>query len=317
MKVIVNSDILYSQNVVQDKLPLSISNLANACLQNASTLVLPRTAYLEFKRNQSENADKLKQAIKAAYKTLSHYQIPFTEINPDEKVIIGDLAELISKSGAGVEIVEPTMDDFRDAHERACLHASPCVPGAKSDEMRDLVIWAISLRIAKGDGGAILLSRDEVHTHQRGDAEADASKLLRFKSVDDVLDYFALETPAAKMLKNIFASIWTEFGNLGIQVNQEATILSIKDASYVAGETGIKTARGLLKGKTKDGKTFQAKVKIEFVNGSAKEIEVQEAKIESDVLFSDPRKRVVDIPVSGIEFDNMEALNELKKILEK
>ena len=54
--------------------------------------------------------------------------------------------------------------------------------------MRDLIIWTIALRLAKTGGGAILISRDEVHAHQRGSVEADAAKLHRAKTCDEALD---------------------------------------------------------------------------------------------------------------------------------
>ena len=41
--------------------------------------------------------------------------------------------------------------------------------------------------LAKEGGGAILISRDEVHAHQRGSAEADAAKLHRAKTFDEAL----------------------------------------------------------------------------------------------------------------------------------
>jgi hypothetical protein len=72
-------------------------------------------------------------------------------------------------TGVQLEVENPKLEDYRNAERRACLHLSPQPPETKSDEMRDLVIWEVALRVAKRDGKAILVSRDHVHSDERGD----------------------------------------------------------------------------------------------------------------------------------------------------
>jgi hypothetical protein len=87
-------------------------------------------------------------------------------------------------TGVQLEVENPKLEDYRNAERRACLHLSPQPPETKSDEMRDLVIWKVALRVAKRDGKAILVSRDHVHSDERGEA-AEACGLLRVQSLDD------------------------------------------------------------------------------------------------------------------------------------
>jgi hypothetical protein len=79
--------------------------------------------------------------VEHAYEVLRRAGVPFEEREAAKLFIVPDIAELFRASGAKVEIEDPTLDDFNDAHRRACLHLSPQPEETKSDEMRDLVIW--------------------------------------------------------------------------------------------------------------------------------------------------------------------------------
>ena len=73
--------------------------------------------------------------------------------------------------------------------------------------MRDLVIWMVALRVARRDGGAILVSRDEVHTEERGDEEARSAGLLRARSWDEALEQLGRESPAGALARQLLEAV--------------------------------------------------------------------------------------------------------------
>lgn len=141
--------------------------------------MLPRTTLLEHEHNQEKLQQGVIANIGAAIKLLTYHGVALPEINARELVppMISFLH--LRATGVQLEVENPKLEDYRN-----CLHLSPQPPETKSDEMRDLVIWEVALRVAKRDGKAILVSRDHVHSDERGEA-AEACGLLRVQSLDD------------------------------------------------------------------------------------------------------------------------------------
>ena len=79
--------------------------------------------------------------------------------------------------------------------------------------MIDLVIWEISLRIAKENNGAILMSGDEVHIHYRGDKEASKYGLIRCNSFERAYESLSIETVSAQRIKELIDKAWNEVIN--------------------------------------------------------------------------------------------------------
>jgi hypothetical protein len=140
VKVLLNSDITYSQRLVA-KLPQQLVALAEACKERAFEITLPLTTVLEFERQQLVIATHAREALGAAAANLDSNGIQHDAINLDHLIKTRSLSDLFAETGVKVEVISPTIDDFNDAHRRASLHLSPQIPNDKGeDEMRDLVI---------------------------------------------------------------------------------------------------------------------------------------------------------------------------------
>ena len=118
------------------------------------------------------------------------------------------------------------------------MHLCPQAPDTKSDEMRDLIIWAVALRLAKHDSGAILVSRDEVHAHERGSAEANAAKLHRAKTFDEALDLLGSVSPAATLARSVLGTISNELRSAGLPLPQEVPAGRFSSLLFAADEDG-------------------------------------------------------------------------------
>src|SRR2546421_10451680 len=117
-------------------------------------------------------------------------------------------------------------------NRRACLHLAPHPPDTESDEMRDFVIWAIALRLARVDT-SILLSRDKLHTHVRGEEEARAAGLLRAKDVDEGLELLGVESPTAKLVRSILEPIWSDIRDERLPLPEMFQLRRVEEAAFI------------------------------------------------------------------------------------
>ncbi len=242
MKVLLNSDVAYSQGLRSD-LTKQLAALAEACKERGFEIVLPLTTVLEFERQQLAVAIQERTVLMDAAGTLDRLGIAHDAVNAEKVIQPRSLDALFREAGVKVEVIPPTLEDFNDAHRRACLHLSPQPVGDKGeDEMRDLVIWSIALRVAKTHGGALLVSRDKIHTGDLGREEADALKLSVVPSVDEALRFFKIETPDAKLFIQMLGPVWSQLPGLGLAVPAKMSVLDVRHARFVKGAGGLASA---------------------------------------------------------------------------
>ncbi len=315
MKVVVNSDILFTQKLITARLPLHLEKLATECARVDAVIVLPRTALFEVERRQRQLMEGEIAAVERAFTTLRSAGVGFEEKESAKLFALPDLAELFRSIGARVAVEEPLLEDYNDAHRRACLHLPPHPPDTKSDEMRDLVIWVMALRLAQ-DGGAILLSRDEVHTHDRGDEEADEVGLRRATDVDEALEFLGVESPALKLVRLMLEPIWNDLRSPELPLTEEFRLRKVKDAAFVRGYAGIDKATFKIETSASTGGTLRAEVEItrgeEITSIAFREISIDGQPLGSgkvDILIN----RQVPLPSSDID----EPLAELRDIIGK
>lgn len=262
MLVIFNSDILYSQSLLTSLTPV-VQRLVDACRDRGHAIVIPETTKLEFDREQDDLVSAARSDLENAYDTLTRFGISHERQDPVEVVLASDLLGLITSSGASAELVEPTCEDLREAHYRAALHLPPHPAGnTKSDEMRDLVIWMIAVRLAREQSGALLVSRDNVHTKNRGDAEAGEVGLTRVKSIDDALEFLDVQTPAGQLFRRLMEPAWSLLANEGLPVAAKPTVLSVAGPTFEQGTTGLASASCRIKVTTETGQTLRGRVDI-------------------------------------------------------
>jgi hypothetical protein len=290
VKVLLNSDIAYSQRL-QSELPRQLSALANACQERNFEINLPLTTVLEFERQQLAIAKGEREALTNAGATLDQYRIPHEDFKVDELIRTRKLDDLFRNSGVKVQVISPTIEDFNDAHRRASLHLSPQAPNHKGeDEMRDLVIWAISLRVAKQYGGAVLISKDKIHTGELGREEAKAAKLSVVPSVDDALRFFKIETPDAKLFIELLTPVWKELPGQGLAVPAELSVVDVRNARFVRGPRGASFALAAVHVRLESGAEKAVVVQLRTPTEGPSEVHVFDAgeiaSVEASALTS-------------------------------
>src|SRR5262249_18263042 len=118
MRILINSDILYSDRLT--KLPRQLQKFAEECAKTGAIIVLTRTTLLEVERHQKDLMNKAIAELESAYELLRNVGVQVQERSAAELFTLPDIAELFRQSGAKVEIEDPTLEDFNDAHRRAC-----------------------------------------------------------------------------------------------------------------------------------------------------------------------------------------------------
>lgn len=315
MKIIINSDILYHTYLIKDDLSKKLQELFRECNKKGYKVVIPLTTLLEFDCKQSEFVETETSELEKAFRLLTKFNISFTRVEPSEVIKNPELIELIEGIGVEVIVENPTKDDLLEAHKRACLHNPPHPPGIKSDEMRDLVIWMIALRIASQDGKALLISRDIVHVHSRGDKEANSVGLIRLKSVEEALEYFDVETPSGILIRKLITPIWEDLLESDLPLGKEISIIGVSQSRFIQGIGSISNAFSLIKLRTVDGKTLKAKVEITIDSNIIKEVKLSEITI-LDNPWKKPHLTLNPGKTFETEQDDFkERIDSLKKIL--
>lgn len=260
------------------------------------------------------NYEKSIADVEQAYETLRNVGLQFEERNAAELFSLPDLVELFRNCGAKVEIEEPTLDDFNDANRRACLHLPPHPPDTKSDEMRDLVIWATALRLAARDGGAILLSRDELHNHVRGTDEATEVKLVRMSNVDDLLELLGVESPAGKLARSLLEPIWNDLRTAELPLLPELNLRKVDSAVFRSGEAGIEEADFDFATNTENSGTLETHIEIAITGDKITEARLREITLDGEpwregTLTISPNKPV-SAQLSRVD-ERLDALREV------
>lgn len=315
MKIILNSDILRDERLIIDKLPKRLQALFRACAKRGHSIVIPSTTLLECNRHQSQLVGETISQLENAYSLLDRFKIPHTRFEPSKVIKEPDLVGLIHNLGVEVVVEEPTIEDFQEAHKRACLHALPHPGDAKSDEMRDLLIWMIALRLALQDGGALLISRDRVHVNPRGDDEAIQARLVRVASIEEALEYFDVATPAGSLIEQLLQPVWNDLINAGLPVTRPMSLTGISQCRFVQGVRGPSFASCILKAKATGGETLQAATEIHADDGLISQVIVSDILVESEP-FEERQITVTPNKEFRIEHDDYaERLGALKAIL--
>jgi hypothetical protein len=238
MRIILNSDVLFSTRLLTAGLPKHIEGFCQKAAEFGAILALPRTVILENQRQQQKLYEEATAKLETAATLLTEWGVRVTTFNPADMIRRVDVLSALRATAIKVEVHDPTLEDYRDAEQRASLHLSPQAPDTKSDEMRDLIIWTVALRLAKHDNGAILVSRDEVHAHERGSAEANAAKLHRAKTFDEALDLLGSVSPAATLARSVLGTIWNDLRSAGLPLPQEVPAGRFSSLLFAADEDG-------------------------------------------------------------------------------
>ena len=180
-------------------------------------------------------------------------------------------------------MISPTLEDYNDAHRRACLHLSPQPArnhGDKTDtedEMRDLVIWSVSIRIAREQGAALLVSRDKIHTGPLGRDEAESVRLSILPTVEDALRFFQIETPDAKLFIEMVTPAWNQLPALGLAVPPEVSVLDIRNARFVRGPSGPSFGIALVRVRLESGEQKSVVIQLHAEPGADSAVHVFES----------------------------------------
>ena len=178
--------------------------------------------------------------------------------------------------------------------------------------MRDLVIWAISLRAAMEDSHALLVSKDTVHTHGRGDAEAANANLARVNSLDAALEYLDVKTTAGEQLDTMISPSWSRVRDAGLPVGEAPMLLSVRDVQFVQGWGGPSAASGSIKVRGQEGKIITALVDIDVSTKSDSRLSLSNIQVDGNNM---PNIVVpADYEPTDIE-DDTERLRALRALL--
>jgi hypothetical protein len=312
MKILFNSDLLFATSLIKDKLPRQVLDFLLECHSKGHEIVIPLTTLLEFNKKQKEFVDKEITDLANARTKLTDYGINVEEFRSSDLVKPPDLIQLIRATDISCTLEEPTKNDYDNAHRKACLRENPHPPDTKSDEMRDLVIWEISLRIAKENNGAILMSRDEVHTHHRGDKEACECELIRCNSIERAYESLSVETVSAQKIKELIAKVWNEIINSTLPISDGDQVVSIRNPIFIDTKSGTTIVNCNVNFQSGDGKKIASSLSIQFTDSQPLVLEFKDI-ISDKSSFEDFTLKFDKSVISDSDLNAR--LNDLKELM--
>lgn len=238
MHIILNSDVLHPTLPPWMGLSDHVERFCREAAAMGAILVIPRTTLLENERQWAKlRSDELREIDRAVGK-LRSWGVEIPTFDASTVVPFVDFVEQLQKTGVRVLVEGASLDEYREAERRACLHLPPQAADKRDDEMRDIIIWLIALRLAKQQGSAILVSRDNVHSGERGRREADEVGLKRADDFDKALDMMGLESPSAKLARSILEILWNELRGAGLPLTDVLSIKRVRDAKFLSDSAG-------------------------------------------------------------------------------
>jgi hypothetical protein len=278
--------------------------------------VLPRTVVLEDERHQQELREQAIKRIEGAADLLRRHGIVIAEHNPAELIPPTALLTALESTGIRVETEEPTLDEYRDAERRASLHLPPQSPDKKSDEMRDLTIWAVALRVARRDGSAMLVSRDEVHSGTLGSIEAESARLLLASSFDEALDLLGRLSPEAELAESVLKVVWDALKKDGLPLPDEIPRRAVSQVHFVADQDGHANTSLLLELPTEAG-GIRANVRVFQIETATVQADVTDIRAGGTQWRSGSSSVKVNGELPRVTRPMDERMSELKNILKE
>lgn len=327
MLIVVNSDVLYTNAFMHTQMHQNWRRFADGCKNVGAELVFPKTSLYEIELRQQELYDLEVQRITDAGKLLAKYDSTLKLRPATEQVKVTDVVSAFVAEGVKVQVELPTLDDFRDAELRAAKHLPPAPPRKsptqtgdveQSDEMRDLVIWSVACRLAKQGGGALLLSRDDVHSGKLGRKEAEECGLLRASDFDEALGMLGAETAAGQLAKQFLAKAWDKLKEAGVALPQDFAVRTVADPTYIRSTRAIKSAAFRFGVEVDGGKmlTSQAYISQNDSDQRLYDIQLVDTKIGKNILKGGDVQATFEGPIEAKTNDDYnERLQALRGIV--
>ncbi len=123
------------------------------------------------------------------------------------------------------------------------------------------------------------MSRDEVHTHHRGDKEASECHLIRCNTIERAYETLTIDTTSSKKIKDLLYKVWSNTIRSDFPIIEGGEIVSIKNPIFEYTTEGSSIVTCDINFHTGDGKELAAFLKMEYANDQPFKLEFSDTKI--------------------------------------
>jgi hypothetical protein len=185
--------------------PEWLSDLADTC---TSTLLLPAIVLLELEHIRDQKCEQERVEVEEARSLLVDHGVECNIEDIDYRDDFSVVDEL-SAVGFDVQVEDHTLDDYNDAVSRAAGRQPPADEDTK-EQVRDLAIWALALRIARERDGAFFVSRDKLFWSKNESvrSEMKSAGLIRFRELRPALGSIGvIDEDVLALLRELWATM--------------------------------------------------------------------------------------------------------------
>ncbi|MEI6639173.1 MAG: PIN domain-containing protein [Chlorobium sp.] len=200
---------LGSKEYLEGSIPEKLQAQLKTAIQRGDAVALPRTVQLELNAWVKELADKDTANIKQAWDLL---HVKGFNVSPEpiknQKEI--DVYSIIKQQFFDLYLLEPSIENYIDAENRATFRLPPFPKNQDGEEFRDRIIWSQLLSISKKSNlPIVIVSNDKIFENGANTEEGKSARIINIKTEDDLNQWLdARPEPIQNLINDIF--IFTE-----------------------------------------------------------------------------------------------------------
>lgn len=168
------------------RLPARLAHQVNCAIQRGDLILLPETVRIETNAWLQEENAKRHSALISAVKTLQQAGFNVSPEIPESPLGV-DIMRILKETDRSCAVLEPTIDDYREAERRTSYRLPPHPKNIEHEEMRDRLIWCELLRYSQTTKNHILIvSNDHIFKNGVATDEGVAARITVAASQEDL-----------------------------------------------------------------------------------------------------------------------------------
>jgi len=196
---------LGSKDYVEGNIPERLRAQIQIAIERGDAVAIPRTVQLELNAWVKDLAAKDATNIQQAWELLNEKGFNISP-KPEETENVVDVYGIIKQQFSDVYLLEPGIENYLDAENRASFRLPPLPKNPEGEEFRDRIIWSQLVSISKKSGlPIVIVSNDKIFENGANTEEGKSARIINLKSEDDLNQWLdSRPAPIQDLINDIF-----------------------------------------------------------------------------------------------------------------
>ncbi len=177
---------LGSRDYLEGNIPERLRAQIQTAIDRGDAVAIPRTVQFELNAWVKDLAAKDAANIRQAWELLNEKGFSVSP-KPEEIENIVDVYGIIKQQFSDVYLLEPGIENYLDAEQRASFRSHPLPKNPEGEEFRDRIIWSQLVSISKKSAlPIVIVSNDKIFENGANTEEGKSARIINLKSEDDL-----------------------------------------------------------------------------------------------------------------------------------